>query len=973
MLNINHLNFKKNNSMKKKLLLALVITMFLLGCDKTRTPQKTSSFSVNLSESGNIELISGESINIEYSIDGKDSEYNIQVLVPDQWTATINKESGTDGNIVIKSAEESNGAYKVKFIFTNEKEETVTLSLNFNCTDRNSPDRPDENDIELDKPSSVILNVSREEVNNALKDIDFQFKLYLLTVADMNNDRQIDYDDIIKWNKDKNSTRIFDCSNYKIKSLKCIEYFVGLLALNCSDNELSEIDLSFNKYLNVVDCTNNKLKKLDISGCTALKKLDCKTNSLSSLFLLYCENLQYLNCSENNILELALNGKKNLRYINCSTNKLASLALNECNSITSLYCSINQLQQLDMSQCLSLETLACSNNKLTDINLRGCHELKILDCNNNQLSSIDVSECPVITNFDCHANNLSDLDLSKCKVLSVLDCRSNRIESLDLIELKSLTTVYSEDGNYTVTIIDCPSLTTLHCGEIDYLTLYGTNFQRIDKEIAEPFSLSVGNCPYLESICLNFGESNIHELYIDDCELLEDIKVQNYSTIKWYNRHVSLSNVPNLKRFTCNLHYLGTLDLSECKSVTYLNVNDCDLTSLDISHCTYLDSLYCGSNKLQELNLSNNPSLNKLSCSYNQLASLDFSNCLSLGTLYCGNNRLRSLDLSNCTALANLQCNNNRLENLDLSNRQSLNTLDCCDNYLTNLTVKGCTKLQTIRCENNNLTELDLSDCSTLDLLRFDNSKITQLNISGTAFRNFDCNGKEQNRFALTVLTAHNCPFLTSLKCSYNHLTELNVNNCQSLTSVKCAYNNLAELNVTDCPYMSDLIFYGENNEIKHMDISGTAITSLDCCAVGVGHHPTNLETLKANNCHFLKTIDCSYNNITSLEIFNCPALTYLNCEHNNITDLNLINCNALETLNCISNNLTELDLSNCAAFKNLEFSNNDNLEHIDLSGTDMEEFSYSGSYSSILSLKTLKAKNCRSLKKGDYIRQYPK
>ena len=74
---------------------------------------------------------------------------------------------------------------------------------------------------------------------------------------------------------------VMDVSEKEIKSLKGIEYFTALRTLNCSDNELTELDISGNTALDTLDCGFNELTSLDLSKNMALEKLLCFKNQIS--------------------------------------------------------------------------------------------------------------------------------------------------------------------------------------------------------------------------------------------------------------------------------------------------------------------------------------------------------------------------------------------------------------------------------------------------------------------------------------------------------------------------------------------------------------------------------------------------------------------------------------------------------------------------------------------------------------------
>ena len=76
---------------------------------------------------------------------------------------------------------------------------------------------------------------------------------------------------------------ILDISSENIADLTGIEDFTALLELNCSENQLSELDVSHNTYLSTLDCSYNYLTSLNLSQNTDLTLLRCYNNQLSTL------------------------------------------------------------------------------------------------------------------------------------------------------------------------------------------------------------------------------------------------------------------------------------------------------------------------------------------------------------------------------------------------------------------------------------------------------------------------------------------------------------------------------------------------------------------------------------------------------------------------------------------------------------------------------------------------------------------
>ena len=90
-----------------------------------------------------------------------------------------------------------------------------------------------------------------------------------------------------------------DVKNSEIKDLTGIEDFASLTHLNCSENQLTSLDVSNNTSLERLFCDDNQLTSLDVSNNTSLEKLDCSTNQLTNLDVSYNTSLTELNCQTN--------------------------------------------------------------------------------------------------------------------------------------------------------------------------------------------------------------------------------------------------------------------------------------------------------------------------------------------------------------------------------------------------------------------------------------------------------------------------------------------------------------------------------------------------------------------------------------------------------------------------------------------------------------------------------------------------
>ncbi|TZF81731.1 T9SS type A sorting domain-containing protein [Pedobacter sp. BS3] len=178
---------------------------------------------------------------------------------------------------------------------------------------------------------------------------DENFKNYLVANTDINKNE----DEEIQVSEAEAFTGTIDCSGKGIADLTGIEAFVNITQLNCSINQLTNLNVTQNKALENLNCVNNQLTNLDITQNTALQVLLCDGNQLTNL-----------NVSQNTAL-------------------------------TELRCSSNQLINLDVSQNTALQILLCYNNELTKLNVKNGNNtiLQHMQAQNNpNLSCIQVDD-----------------------------------------------------------------------------------------------------------------------------------------------------------------------------------------------------------------------------------------------------------------------------------------------------------------------------------------------------------------------------------------------------------------------------------------------------------------------------------------------------------------------------------------------------------------------------------------------------
>ena len=281
------------------------------------------------------------------------------------------------------------------------------------------------------------------------------------------------------------SVTAIDVSSKSIADLTGIEYFTALISLNCSDNQLTALDLSKNTALEVLDCSNNYLTALDVSKNTALKELYCYCNWIRDEDMLALVNSLHQNggtlyayATTNDQNEMttprvadakaknwqvkAWDGSKYVDYAGIFAvdvneknfpdaafrNYVSTLDANPTNGYLDEgeidftkrieVSSMNITSLKGIEHFPALLYLKCDDNQLADLDLSKNTALIELDCSNNKLTAIDVSNNTALTILDCYDNQLTALDVSANTALEDLNCSNNKLTALDMTHNTSL-------------------------------------------------------------------------------------------------------------------------------------------------------------------------------------------------------------------------------------------------------------------------------------------------------------------------------------------------------------------------------------------------------------------------------------------------------------------------------------------------------------------------------------------------------
>lgn len=149
-----------------------------------------------------------------------------------------------------------------------------------------------------DMEEAIILNEEVVSVNSYLNYTigegpyvyfeDLSLKEILLNNFSINNNK----DNEITFIEALNFNDYIDVFNKGINSLVGLEKFENITGLNCSKNQIQNIDLSKNLKLQFLNCGNNLLSEINLEQHIVLKRLDIRNTKISELDITNNINLE---------------------------------------------------------------------------------------------------------------------------------------------------------------------------------------------------------------------------------------------------------------------------------------------------------------------------------------------------------------------------------------------------------------------------------------------------------------------------------------------------------------------------------------------------------------------------------------------------------------------------------------------------------------------------------------------------------
>ncbi|MBF4472894.1 T9SS type B sorting domain-containing protein [Flavobacterium sp. HJJ] len=300
----------------------------------------------------------------------------------------------------------------------------------------------------------------------------------------------------------------------KIKDLTGIQDFLELQDLDCSNNELTSLNMSKNLALTTLNCSNNLLSGLDISKNVNLSDFECSNNKFTTLDVSNNLNLVLFFCDFN----------YNLKTLDVSNNLKLKI----------LYAGYNQFTNLDVTKNINLEFLSCAFSKLINLDLSKNINLIGLNCIYNSLTTLDVSKNIKLVFLDCTNNLLISLNLKNGNNSNL------RYNSIDL---------YKPNSSFK-------SNPNLLCISVDDTAYSNANWSNL-KDASASYTTTENLAPVI---------SSPHFFCTANNQTLSDLTITSGTNLTWYNASSGGNTLPSTTALVDGEIYYASQNSGGCES-----------------------------------------------------------------------------------------------------------------------------------------------------------------------------------------------------------------------------------------------------------------------------------------------------------------------------------------------------------------------------------------------------------------------
>lgn len=627
-----------------------------------------------------------------------------------------------------------------------------------------------------------------------------------------------------------------------------------ILGLDCSHQEVTQLDLSRALSLKTLFAYKNKLTEIDLARSTALDFVDLSYNELVDLAIPSLPKLQRLSLYSNKLSKLSIGSCPQLNYLDIHSNELSQAVCDELVSCLPRRTDTGTLVAVDNTQ---QEGNRCSMKAVKVAKERGWD---VFDYNGSpfslkpyrgfdyvpqvsernitlisakpQMSEISISiktEEPYrvegaellsekasydgdkhlqlrlgdsgevrlygdILYLDCSNVGLTQILFTNESLISSLVCRDNELERLDLSQASHLKQLDCRNNKLAQLQLS-PELPLL------YLSVASNNLS--DAEVTSLIGmLAKGDDTNLVKKAIIFDCTKEGEGNLFSVEATRELKRKGFTPLAIINDEEKLiyyrgwNYRPHISQGE-GVVFSTSRAIGEKLLIEMAPVSGEDYAVSGAS-LLYLDAP--GETPYEVYRVDNAT----ITIS-GRLAKLDLGDC-----------GVTALDCTKAPSLISLLLvNNPELCELELSATKLLETLQIVGCGISTIDIRHLTELRQLYAGYSALHEIELSHCRKLETINLDKLQLTVLNLANN--KNLKSLSCSENKLTELDLSAQQS--LEDLDCSHNALMLLRLPQTAPLVRMDASHNKLQSLTLGSYPHLQQLSCYG--NEIDTLHAGG--------------------------------------------------------------------------------------------------------------------------------------------------------
>ncbi len=734
---------------------------------------------------------------------------------------------------------------------------------------------------------------------------DATFRAYMREQFDADEDGMLSDEEL-------NDVTAIDCSGLGIESMEGLWYLINLERLNCSDNDLTELNVENCGKMTVLDCSDNGISSLYLRN-QAFEELYLSANPLTSMQLSSAGTLRVLDIHDTDMTSLSIHGYEALEELNIRGTGISHLDMEDCGGLRQLDCSDTAVEYLSLPGGGPLSWLVynvepTTENGVTtyrttdtdgdvwliydeDVYLAGSdEEPEEPDVGGDYDTTEDLSGINQNVDVPLTAEYFPDANFRE----HVAQFDANGDGKLSYAERAEVFSIWCSFENVrSVRGVEYfPELIELSCvgNQLTYLNLTAnTNLVFLTCEENRLTGMNLAGLADLQCIYAS-GNYDLTALDISDSAMLMDLMLAGCGI-----EELDITGCPELQMIDVSYTSLAELDTSENPNLTHVWVSGTGISQLDLEGKTDLTGLYISETNIPMPDIRQFPNLKFLYCGGLGITELPLEYVPKLTSLSCPNNELTELNLSAVPELAMLDCSNNRLTELDVSALPNLADLWCCGNNIAALDIRNNPSLCMIYHDGDAYVGEDVQEYSLIA-----DGTMWTLSADGS-----------------TVITAANAPESDGVV-----LSEENFPDPAFLEYVAAYYDGNGDgvLSAAECYFVEEMSLEGD----MFTDLTGieyfTELRVLYCYETGV----TELD-ISANN--KLEEVELQSNPLETLTVGRQDSLLSLAVIDASLTELNVSGCPALMVLGVVDTPVEKVDISNCSVIAEI-VNNTEPLEY---------------------------------------------